>query len=250
MGLSGFYAIGAYITAIVSVNFGVPFIFSLILSGIITLFVGVILGILCLRLSGYALAIATLAFAELIRLILLNDWGGITGGPNGIRGIYDPFFTGIIPYYYFGIFLLAVTGFFFCRAGNSIIGKLTTAIRDNEMGALASGIQVKFYKVLVFAISAFITGIAGGFYAYHMGYISPSTADIMLTINVVLMVLLGGVGTLPGPVLGAALIVMLPELLRPIGQFHTIIYGALLIVIVIFRPQGLFVRRESVKRTT
>lgn len=250
LGHAGFFAIGAYVTGILSVNFGVPFIFSLILSGIITLLVGVILGILCLRLSGYALAIATMAFAELIRLILLNDWGGITGGPKGIRGIYDPSFTGMIPYYYFGIFLLAVTGFFFYRTRNSIIGKLTMAIRDNEIGALASGIRVNLYKTLVFAISAFITGIAGGFYAYHLGYVSPSTADIMVTVDVLLMVVIGGMGTLSGPILGAAVIVMLPELLRPIGQFHAIIYGVLLIVLIIFRPQGLFVKRESVKITT
>jgi branched-chain amino acid transport system permease protein len=204
---------------------------------------GVLLGIPTLRLKGDYLAIVTLGFVEIVK-IFLNNLDSLTGGPNGILGIRRPglWFCSVdsaAGYYYFTFAFLAVTVFIVSRIVNSRYGRAWVAVRENEMAAGALGIDVFRKHLLSFSLSAFFAGIAGALFAAKQGFISPDSFTFYESVLVLCMVVLGGLGNVAGAVLGAFLLIVVPEFLREFALYRMLIFGGVMIALMIFRPHGI-----------
>jgi branched-chain amino acid transport system permease protein len=243
LGYAAFYAIGAYTYAILNVRAGLGFWQSLPFSLALTTVAGFILAIPALRLKGDYLAIVTLGFGEIVRLVL-NNWDSFTGGPNGISGIAPPNLFGtamgtLNRYYYIALGALILTFVVVKRIRASGIGRAWVAIREDEIGASSTGISTTRYKLYAFAFGSFWAGLAGALFAAKMRFISPESFTFMESVMVLSMVILGGLGSSEGAVLGALILVMLPEVLRDVQMYRMLALGAGLILIMIFRPQGL-----------
>jgi branched-chain amino acid transport system permease protein len=244
LGFIGFYAIGAYTTGILTAKFALcNFWVALPLSGLTAMLCGVLLGIPTLRLKGDYLAIVTLGFGEIVK-IFLNNLDPLTGGPNGILGIKRPsfgFFTvdSAADYYYFTFAFLAATVFIVARIVNSRFGRAWVAVRENEMAAGALGIDVFKKHLLSFSISAFFAGIAGSLFAAKQGFISPDSFTFYESVLVLCMVVLGGLGNVAGALLGAFLLIVVPEFLREFALYRMLLFGAVMIGLMIFRPHGI-----------
>ncbi|MCG8484352.1 MAG: branched-chain amino acid ABC transporter permease [Clostridia bacterium] len=243
IGHAGFYAIGAYTSALLSLNFDFPFLLAMVSGGIVAGIFGLLLGLPTLRLSGTYLAVTTIGFCEVIRMILLN-WEWLARGPLGLNKIPRPVFFGIKlttfngGYYYLIIVLVVITTFVMYRIVNSKLGRALVSIREDELAATLMGIKTTKYKVLAFTISSFFAGIAGSFYAHFMTYIDPNGFIFDESVLMLSIVILGGMGTLKGMFLGSALLVTLPELLRDLQEYRFVMYGVILVLMMRFRPQG------------
>ncbi|MFY9269811.1 MAG: hypothetical protein WAO55_08720 [Candidatus Manganitrophaceae bacterium] len=248
LGYAGFYGIGAYLYAVLSTGIGLPFWLGLPLSGAAAAAFGMVLGIITLRLRGDYLAIVTLGFAQIVYLIL-NNWGSVTNGPNGILNIGRPALFGFflrepIHFYYLVLALLGVVALAIHRLNHSQIGRAWIAIREDELAAAAMGIDTTRMKILAFALGAGVAGIAGVFFAAKYTFISPESFTFLESVRVLSMVVLGGMGSLPGAILGAFLLTLLPELLRGLAGYRMLIFGAALVIMMLFRPQGLLGKRS------
>jgi len=234
LGNAGFMAIGAYTSAYLTVKSGVP-IFPAILIGALTASVsGVIIGIPALRLKGMYLVMATLGFAEVVRTFFLNFEP--TGGAYGFRGPYGATLTMILGW-------VLVCMIFFWLLGRSRLGRSLNAVQDNEEVANTMGLNVTLLKVGVFCLGAFIAGVAGGLYAHYMFYIESNNFNFLVSAMAVLFVILGGKNTFWGAVVGAVIFSILPELLRFMGGWRLSLYGAVLVVMMIFRPSGIITQQ-------
>lgn len=243
MGHAAFYGIGAYVTALLSVNFNVSFWIALPLSAIVAGCFGFILGMPTLRLKGDYLAITTIGFGEIVRLVLIN-WIDVTKGPAGIPGIASPNIFGFVlksnvSYYYIILIIAAFTVFVSYRLLYSRLGRGLIAVRDNDIAAEAMGINTTYLKVLAFVLGASIAGMAGSFFASFIHYVNPDNFTYMESVVILCMVVLGGLGNITGVIFGAALLALLPEALRDISTYRYAIYGMLLILMMIIRPQGM-----------
>ena len=232
LGCCGFEAIGAYSAALLSkllVANGVAmdptlrFLLTTLAGGVVACIFGILVGIPALRLHGDYLAIITLGFGEIIRVIIQNL--KVAGGMGLDKGAAGQALIGVV--------LL----FMFAR---SRYGRAVKAIRDDEIAASASGINITYMKVLVFAISAFFAGIAGGIFAQYIGSLNPTMAGWLNSINYVIMVVFGGMGSLTGSIVSAIALTILPELLRAFSTYRMLVYSVALVLIMIFRPQGIF----------
>ena len=239
LGHAGFMAVGAYASTALTVytDLGkslpawVLFPMALFAGGLIAALFGLLVGVPSLRLKGDYLAIVTLGFGEIIRVIIQNTES--IGGPRGISGI--PSYTN-----FFWTFALAsVTVYAIACLVNSTYGRGFLAVRDDEIAAEAMGINTTKYKVIAFVIGAFFAGIAGGLYAHYFSYITPEGFNFLKSVDVVIMVILGGMGSTVGVTLAAIAITVLNEFLRSAEQYRMIIFALLLIVMMILRPQGL-----------
>ncbi len=243
MGHSAFYAVGAYTLAIATVNYGIPFWLSLLLSAIVSSIFGLLLGIPTLRLRGDYLAITTIGFGEILRLVLIN-WTSFTRGPAGIPGIPSPSIFGMtistnMGYYYITYILALLTIFISYRLLNSRLGRGLIAVRDDEVAAEAMGINPTYLKILAFVLGATIAGIVGGIFGSYIHYVNPDNFTYSESVTILTMVVLGGVGSIPGVVVGSAILAVLPEALRGIETYRYAIYGLLLVLMMIIRPQGM-----------
>lgn len=250
IGHVGFYAVGAYTTALLTVQFGVPFWIAFILSAVTAALMGLAIGVPILRLKGDYLAIATIGFAEIIRLVLIN-WTDFTRGPAGIPGIPSPSIFGFslstnTHWYYFILLLVFITVIISYRLLNSRLGRALIAIRDDEIAAEAMGVRPAYLKVLVFTLGAALAGLAGGFFASYIHYVNPDSFVYLESVTILMMVVLGGIGSIPGVIIGAIILTILPEALREVDLYRYAIYGLLLIEMMIVRPQGV-VSMESLK---
>ncbi len=232
IGHAGFMAIGAYTTALFSIHLGTPIYFNLLVSGIAAGFVGFLIGLPTLRLRGDYLAIATLGFGEIIRVILQNL--RFTGGAAGLGGI------DWVDNFYLTQFMAIVVVIVVWRIGASAPGRAMVAIREDETAAETVGINTTKFKVMAFALGSFGAGIAGSLFAHRMTYIAPDGFTFMKSIEVLVMLVLGGLGSITGAIFSATLLTVLPEFLRFIDEWRMIIYPALLVTVMIFRSQGLF----------
>ncbi len=276
LGYVAFYAVGAYFYAILaSPHFDIHLPFWLLLPGgaLIACVFGVLLGAPTLRLRGDYLAIVTLGFGEIIRIFLnnLNAPVNVTNGPQGIN-LIDPIRIGDTPlnpavelfgydlsgahtHYYLFLALTLLTVFVAFRLQNSRVGRAWVAIREDEVAAVAMGINTRNVKLLAFAMGATFGGVGGGLFAAFQGFVSPESFTLMESIMILCMVVLGGMGHIPGVVLGAVLLTILPELLRYIGplqdalfgrvvvdpsDLRMLLFGAGLVLVMIFRPEGLW----------
>jgi len=244
LGFVAFYAFGAYSYALLNTRFGLGFWSALPFSVGLSTIAGFLLAIPALRLRGDYLAIVTLGFGEITRLIL-NNWDSLTMGPNGISGISAPgIFSlplGKLSYfYYLVLFFVLITVFTTKRVYSSKIGRAWVAIREDEIASSIMGINTTMYKLYAFAFGAFWAGLAGAVFAGKMQFVSPESFTFMESVLILCMVILGGLGSIPGVILGALILVLLPELLREIQLYRMLALGAGLVLLMVFRPQGLF----------
>jgi branched-chain amino acid transport system permease protein len=253
LGYVAFYAVGAYLYGLLSIHYGTSFWLALPLGALMAATFGVLLGAPTLRLRGDYLAIVTLGFGEMIRIIL-NNWDRVTRGPNGLIGIEAPslgkkfVFSQPIHYYYLILLIVILTVFVVNRLNHSRIGRAWIAIREDEVAAEAMGIDTTRMKLLAFALGAMWAGLGGVFFASKMSFISPESFTFFESVIILCMVVLGGMGSIPGVILGAIVLVVLPEMLRDFylpfmqvdfSRARMLIFGMLMVLVMIFRPQGL-----------
>lgn len=244
LGFVAFYAMGAYTYALLNVKLGFSFWQSLPISLLTSTLSGFILSIPALRLRGDYLAIVTLGFGEITRLVL-NNWDSLTGGPNGIAGIAPPtiygFSFGRLERYYYLVFLMtSICYIIIKRVKASRIGRAWIAIREDEISASAMGINVTMYKIYAFSFGAFWAGLGGALFAAKMQFVSPESFTFTESVLILCMVILGGLGSIEGVIIGALILVVLPEVLRSVQIYRMLALGSGLILMMIFRPRGLF----------
>lgn len=243
LGFAAFYAIGAYTYAILNTKIGLGFWASLPISASLAALAGLLLAIPALRLRGDYLAIVTLGFGEIVRLIL-NNWDSLTNGPNGITGIARPSLMGFsftqIEYYYYLVFLVTLISVVIIRrVETSRIGRAWIAIKENEIAASSMGINPTKYKLYAFTFGTFWAGIAGILFSAKMQFVSPESFTFMESILILSMIILGGLGNTYGAIIGAFILVILPEILREVQLYRMLILGISLVLLMIFRPQGI-----------
>jgi len=254
IGHAAFYGIGAYSSALLTLRLGVPFIAALPLSGMIAGFFGFLIGIPTLRLSGIFLTLATLGF-NIIYVLLMINLGGLTRGPLGIAGIPTPTilsyrFSDQVDYYYLILFLVLFTVGSIYRLIHSRFGNALLAIREEETAAEAIGVNTVYYKIAVFTLSTFYAGIAGSFFAHFLRFIAPDSFTFWESFTLLAMLALGGQGNLVGHIVGAALLIAIPEVFRFLTDYRMIFYGLILILTMLFRREGLFRSRTYHLRLT
>jgi branched-chain amino acid transport system permease protein len=274
LGYVAFYAVGAYSYALFAQWFGLGFWVCLPIAGLLAASAGVLLGFPVLRLRGDYLAIVTLGFGEIIRLVLIN-WHEVTGGPNGMADIPRPTFFGfpfarepeagqtafhelfglefstlhrVVFLYYLALALALATNLFVLRIRKLPIGRAWEALREDEIACKALGINPTNTKLTAFALGAMFGGFAGSFFATRQGFISPESFTFIESAIILAIVVLGGMGSQIGVVLAAAVIVLLPEIGREFETYRMLIFGAAMVLIMIWRPQGLLAHREPTLR--
>ena len=255
IGHAGFMALGAYGSAMFSLHVGIGWVealsgaglpvalaaapallAALLLGGLLAAAAGYLVGLPSLRLRGDYLAIVTLGFGEIIRVVILNiDAVGGARGLGGIPGWANLFWVGL------GVASVLVVA---RNLAHSTYGRALFAIRDDEVAAEALGVNTTSYKVLAFVIGAFFAGVAGGLFAHVLSYLNPGSFTFIKSIEVIAMVVLGGMGSISGSVVAAILLTLLPEVLRPVKDLRMVIYALMLVLLMITRPQGLLGTRE------
>ncbi len=255
LGHAGFMAIGAYCAAAVSLFLGPRllgesggselqqsgvFLLALVTGGCAAAFAGFVVGVPSLRLRGDYLALVTLGFGEIIRVVFQNV--EVLGGALGLNGI--PAYTTL----FWVLSAAALTIFVVLSLVHSTFGRGFLATRDDEIAGRSVGLNTTRYKIVAFVVSAFFAGIAGGLYGHFKMTITPTGFDFARSIEIVVMVILGGMGNTIGVIVAAILLTLLPELLRPVAEYRMVIYSFLLIVLMLARPQGLFTWKRKTAR--
>jgi branched-chain amino acid transport system permease protein len=249
LGQSAFYGIGAYASTLLITRAGLPFWAAFVAGVGCAGFTGMLLSLFAVRLRGHYLAIASLGFAVITYQILLN-WISLTQGPLGIYAIAPPpplvlpglrtvGFDDLAHMFYLVAGFCLLFYVVLDRLARSPVGEALTAIREDELSAAALGINTRAWKVLAFAMGSAIAGAAGCFYASFVGTLVPDAFFVTESFNILAMVIVGGIGTLIGPVCGAILLTLLPEVLRGVGDLRLIVYGVALTAAVLFMPGGL-----------
>jgi branched-chain amino acid transport system permease protein len=241
-GHAAFYGIGAYTAAILATRLGWSFALTLCAAGVVAALIGAALGLITLRLSGIFLALVTIGFQEITFLITLN-WIALTRGPMGIPGVPPPALGGYelrgnTGYYYLILALDVLTLFVVARLVTSRVGRAFVAIREDEVAAQASGLPTFRLKVLAFVIATFFAGLAGAFFAHHARFVSADSFRLDETFVILTMLIVGGLGSFLGPIVGAVALVILPEISRALAEYRGVVYGLVLIAVILFRPEG------------
>jgi branched-chain amino acid transport system permease protein len=242
LGQAAFFGIGAYTSSLCVIKLGLPFWLSLPLGGVIGAVISLVIGLPALKVSGYYLALVTLAFNEIVNLIMIH-WKNMTNGTDGLT-IPSPqlgnfvFSTDGSKYYI--IFLLA---FFLLIAARNILrsktGRAFISLKDSEVASQCIGVNLPKYKIIAFMISAFYASLAGGLHGIALSYIHPQDFSLFRSIIFLMMIVIGGLGTLGGPFIGAALFTLLPEALGKFQEYQELIYALILLGSIIFLPSGL-----------
>ncbi len=246
LGYVAFYAVGAYAYALLNQFFGLGFWACLPVGGLLAVLFGLALGFPVLRLRGDYLAIVTLGFGEIVRLTLLN-WTSLTGGSGGIKNIPGPSFFGkqlsiednTIFIYYLVLLAVILTIVVITRLKNSRVGLALQALREDEIACEAMGIDLARVKLSAFALSSCWAGFAGVIFAAKSTFINPASFTFMESAMILSMVVLGGMGSIVGVVIAALILILAPEYLRAFSDYRMLIFGAIMVIMMIFRPQGL-----------
>ncbi|THB77959.1 MAG: high-affinity branched-chain amino acid ABC transporter permease LivM [Desulfobacteraceae bacterium] len=254
LGYIAFYGVGAYTYALLNTVYGVGFWFSLPACALTACIAGCIVGYPTLRMRGDYLAIVTLGFGEIIRLIL-NNWMSVTNGPNGILGIdriswfrfvfedgmtFEHMWVKKLQlFYYFALGLAVFTAIGVNRLNYSRVGRAWESIREDETAAELMGVNTFIYKLLAYAMGAVFAGLAGAFFAARMKFVSPESFTFLESAMVLCMVVLGGMGSIPGIILGVMALIALPEVFREFEAYRMLVFGATMIIMMLFRPAGL-----------
>lgn len=251
------YGIGAYASALLALNFGVSFWLALPAAAVVATIFGFLLGIPSMRTRDSYLALVTIAFGVVVHQLLNNL--DFTGGPNGLVGIPVPelfghafsdplvIFGHSLPpqanFYYLSALLVFISIVFAERLHDSRVGLAWNALRADELAARCQGINVTWYKVLAFAVDAFLAGFAGTIYAFYVGFISPDNFTFLVSVTIMTMVIAGGMDNILGVIVGAFLLTLLPEKLRAFSDYRILFFGVTVILFLMIRPQGLFPQR-------
>jgi branched-chain amino acid transport system permease protein len=233
IGNAGFMAIGAYVSSLLTLNSGFPLFFAVIVGGIVASIIGFMLGIPALRLKGIYLVMATLAFGEMVRNIFLN-WE-LFGGAYGMRGMKGTSLFLV----YFWVFM-ALLGFILLS--RSRLRLSLDSIFDDEAVSQIAGTNIVKIKVAAFGFGALLAGVAGGLYAHYMRFIEPGSFSVLFSVYMLLFVILGGMRTHWGPVLGAIIFTLVPEISRGLKDYRGVFFGGLIIALMLFRPKGIVTR--------
>ncbi|MGL1861768.1 MAG: branched-chain amino acid ABC transporter permease [Pseudodesulfovibrio sp.] len=253
LGYVAFYAVGAYAYALSNMHWDLGFWFALPLGAVLGTLLGIVLGFPVLRLRGDYLAIVTLGFGEIIRLVLEN-WGDITMGPSGISNISRPGFFGMkmtivdstIYMYYIMIGLVIFTIFCVNRLQNSRIGRAWLALREDEIACQAMGIDKMKTKLMAFALGATWAGMAGVVFAAKTTFINPASFTFWESAIILSIVVIGGMGSIRGVIVGAIILILVPEYLRDFAEFRMLLFGAIMVLVMVFRPQGLISAKRKI----
>lgn len=237
LGHAAYLALGSYTTAILTLDYGIAWFPAVLAGGVVAMVIGYLIGLPTLKLMGDYYAIASIGLAESIRLILEN-WQSLTNGARGIAGI-DPFVTLPVA---LGFFVVMAV-FAFCLI-NGRFGRSLKACRDDHVAAALLGFDVAKIRVTSLAVSAFYCGIAGGLYAGFISFIQPMMFDMLKSTEMTAVVVFGGLGSMSGCILGTTIITLVTELFRPISQYRMLIYGLVLVVVMVLRPEGLMGQHE------
>ena len=251
MGHAAFYGIGAYVGALVMLKGGFSFWVALVASGVFTFLSGLLLGLPALRLQGDYLGIVTLGFGEIIRLIFIN-WVSVTRGPMGLPGVPAPeigsfMFGSKESFYYIVLLFVIITIVTMHRMTTGRFGLQMATIREDETAAVALGINTTRVKLLAFCIGAFFAGIAGTIFASYMSFVSPDSFMYIDSVTILAMIVLGGLCSIPGSIIGAIILVLAPEFMRFLADYRMVLYGLMMVVIIIFKPEGFWGSRYRVK---
>ena len=241
-GQAAFYGIGAYTAALLNTNFGLQFIAVLPIAILVSSLFGVLLAVPALKVRGPYLALVTIGFGEVVRLVMVN-WIELTKGPAGIVGVEPPILFGIefdnlVHYYYLILFFVVIGVAYQKILINSRTGRAFIAIREDSQAAELTGINITLFKVKAFVISAIYSSVAGVLYAMMIRYVSPDSFTLNDSSIIIWSAMVGGMGTLLGPVVGGIIMTTLPEILRDLGEMRLVIYGAILLVVIIKYPGG------------
>jgi branched-chain amino acid transport system permease protein len=253
LGFVAFYAVGAYSYALLNYHFGLGFWAVLPLGGALAAMAGILLGFPVLRLRGDYLAIVTLGFGEIIRLILEN-WNEFSMGPSGISNISRPGFFGIemsleqsiLYLYYIMILFVVITIFTVNRLQDSRLGRAWIALREDEIACQAMGIDKRKTKLAAFSLGAFWAGLMGVVFAAKTTFINPASFTFLESAIILSIVVLGGMGSIVGVIFGALILILMPEYLRALSEYRMLAFGGILVAMMIFRPQGLI---ANIRRT-
>lgn len=238
VGHAGFLAIGSYTVALLTIHFNAPFIVAFLAAGIVTGIVGFIIGLPAVRLSGQFLAVVTLGFGLSVPQVMLylDDY---TGGYSGLSFQRPDWLANKLVLFYVILAIAVLVTFILHNIIHSRLGRAFVSIRESEVAAQATGINVSFYKTFMFAISAFFTGIAGGLYAYWIGFVSPNDFTVVTSFLLLGMIVVGGLASIPGAIIGAVILTILPELTSSFIGLTNLIIGMAILVIILFWPTGI-----------
>jgi branched-chain amino acid transport system permease protein len=244
LGHAAFYAVGAYTAAILNVTYGIPILWTMPLCGLTAGFFAMVIARPIIHLRGDYLCIVTIGVGEIVRIALINNIFGITGGSNGIFGISRPSIFGMVirtpqDFFYLIWAFLGITILLFHLLEYSRFGRALNYLREDEVAAEGSGINTAHYKLAAFILGAFWAGMTGSIYAAKMSIISPESFTFWESVLMFAIVILGGAGSIPGMLLGAFLIIGLPEVFRGFANARMLVFGAAMVVMMIFRPQGI-----------
>ena len=242
LGHAALFGIGAYLSAAAMLGLGLPWLLALVAAGLGGAVAGLVLGVLSLRIRGHYFVLVSLGFGEIVRLVLLN-WKSLTRGADGVIGIPSPSLGGVaigskLGVYFLSLGVLVTVIVLTRRVRTSPLGRAAVAVRADEMAARASGVSPALVKLSALAWSGAAAGLAGSLYAHFYTFISPEVFTVDVSVTVLVMVIVGGAGTPGGPLLGALLLTVLPEWLRPFRQYYLIVYGAAVVLVMVFLPEG------------
>ena len=241
MGHVGFYCVGAYTSALLATKLGMPFIVCFLGGGVLAALIGALVGFAALRLNDVFLAFATMGLGEVIRIIIQN--ADFTNGALGVTGIPMPEWFGHpmdrVEFYYMVLVIVVALVILTNRLVHSNTGRTLMTIRDDANAAASLGVNVFSYKMKAMVLSCFVAGLAGSLYATFVQYINASNFVINVSINIIAMVAIGGMGTVSGPILGAVILQILPEAIRFLSNFRQLMFGAALVISIMFAPKGL-----------
>ena len=251
LGHAGFYAIGAYVTAILNTRYGIPILVLLPVSGLAAALFAYIVCSPIIHLKGDYLCIVTIGVGEIVRIALINNPFDLTGGPNGVFGIDFPrigeflVIDSSLEYYFliWAVVGLSIIGLISLQ--NSRIGRAWNCIREDGIAASASGIDVRYYKLMAFVLGAGLAGIAGNIYASKLMCVSPESFSFWESCLMFCIVLIGGMGSIPGVLIGAAFISLFPEIFRPFAMYRMLVFGSVMILMMMFRPGGFWPRKRG-----
>ncbi|MBI3078506.1 MAG: branched-chain amino acid ABC transporter permease [Deltaproteobacteria bacterium] len=248
LGHAAFFGIGAYTSAILNLTFDTPFLVDFLAAVVLSAVAGLLIGYPCLKLKGPYFAIVTFGFAEILQLVALN-WVELTRGPMGLPGVkraslevpglFSFRFESELSNYYLVLAAALACIFVTTRIIGSRVGNAFLAIRENDDLAASVGVNTFHYKMLAFVIGMTYAGIAGSLYAHYVGYVSPELLSFFYSYTVIIMVVVGGQGSIRGTVVGALIFALLPEILRGTQMYRMSIFGLLLVLSVIFMPEGI-----------
>lgn len=243
LGFAAFYGIGAYVTALLAKNYGLPFFVCILASGVVAAAIGFVICVPCLRLTVDFVGLITTAFLNIF-LAVVRNWNSVTNGANGISAIPRPVifgkkFSSGMDFYYLTLIIMVLSFVILNNIIHSKIGRNLQGIRDDELGAISVGVKAKQLKLFAFTVGTFFAGMSGCLYAYYITAINPNNFVFNISTQIMQMCILGGLGSLPGAVIGAAFFTMVPELYRSLAVYRIGIGGLVMVLCMLYRPQGL-----------